>query len=445
MPRAIPVMDNREFDHIVKGKLESVLPSYNEEAWGELAYKLDLIAPMPWYARWKSAMIAAALGLITLINVGVWYQVNQNQTQMQQILDELNNRDQQVPENLYVTTSDNYLGSSLSTSLTTTSPLGTNDVFKHSQTLLDPLSIYRINAGKPTPSAPAPSTTYGSGLAAVKSPGIVATDRLDQALDQATNAYFSKLASRSIDALDSKNPFQQSYALATPDGEDMYVRGIVVPATKNKWEHPLSLRVGLATGYFIPDPDLGERFVSSRQSLVLESPIGGNLHGLTGLSYQEMIYKLDDVDDNNFSQETLLRYPDFNSFDNTPDEIRVENQVLQIPLHVRYYRPLNNKWSVFVGGGPTLDLLLKQKFIYSFLEIQNEQLVEFEEVRTRNDVSLSIGSLAGSVGIEHYFGRRLSAQMELNYQYGLGRQGVERRSFNSLSITGGMFYKLGAR
>ncbi len=442
MPRAIPIMDNRDFDHIIKGKLESVLPSYKEEAWGELAYKLDLIAPLPWYARWKSAMIATAVGLITLINVGLWYQVRENQHQMNQILEELNSKEQSASEPLYVTTSDNYLGSSITTTLSRNAPLGNSDWFGNSNRLLDPLSIYRVNADRKASSSPA------------RSPVMVATDHgqvqevnrdVSRALDQATNAFFQRMASRSVETLNGINPFQQAYALNTPNGEDMYVRGIVVPATKNKWENPLSLRVGLATGYFIPDPDLGERFVSSRQSLILESPIRGNLHALTGLSYQEMIYKLDDVDDNNFSQETLLRYPDFSSFSTSPDEIRVENSVLQIPLHVRYYRPLNNKWSVFAGGGPTLDLLLKQKFIYSFLEIQNEQLVEFEEIRTRNDVSLSIGSLAGSVGIEHYFGQKLSAQMELNYQYGLGRQGIERRSFNALSITGGLFYKLGAR
>jgi hypothetical protein len=137
-----------------------------------------------------------------------------------------------------------------------------------------------------------------------------------------------------------------------------------------------------------------------------------------------------------------LRYPGFGSFTTSPDEITVENSMLQLPLYIRYYKPLNHSWSVFAGGGPTIDILFKQKFIYSFLDIQGEQLVKFEEVVESNDVKVNLGSISGNVGIEHYFNNRLSAQVELNYQYGLGKTGLESRTFNSFSVSGGLFYKL---
>ncbi len=436
-------MDNQEFDHILKGKLESFTPTYKEGAWEELNYKLDLIAPIPWYARWRSALIAGSLALITLINVGVWYKVNDSQSQMEQILEELTTkRSQSIPETIYVTTSDNYLGSLLTTSRSTTmAPLSNSNWQASSAELFDPLSIYKVSAGKNYSQSATSAQRLAQGFDAEA--GLLPA--LAASRDQATQSYFEKMATRPVGSLAALDPFQSTYELQSLNGEDIYVRGIVVPANKNKWEHPLDLRVGLSSGYLIPDPDLGERFVSSRQSVYLETPIKGNMHALSGLSYQEMTYKLDDVDDNNFSQATLLRYPDFNSFDSSPDEIKVENQILQIPIYLRIYKPLNNKWSVFAGGGPTLDLLLKQKFTYSFLEIQNEQLVEFEEIRTSKEPQLSIGSISGHVGIEHYFSRRLAAQMELNYQYGLGRLGVEKRSFNSLSISGGLYYKLRSR
>ena len=222
----------------------------------------------------------------------------------------------------------------------------------------------------------------------------------------------------------------------------MFVRGVVLPPTKKKWDHPLDPRIGLSIGYLIPDPDVGERFVTSRQSLLIETPVRGNFHLLSGLSFQEITYKLDDVDDDNFEMTTLLKYPDFGSFTTSPDEIRVENKMLQIPLYFRYYKPLNRNWSVFAGGGPTVDILLNQKFTYSFLEIRNEQLVKFDEIRESNEVKVSLGSLSGNIGVEHYFSRRLSAQMELNYQYGLGKIGLEGRSFNSFAVSGGLFYQL---
>ena len=60
-------MDDKSFDHIVKDKLESLVPPYKEEAWKALDYRLDLLAPLPWYSRWKSLLVASSLGIITLL------------------------------------------------------------------------------------------------------------------------------------------------------------------------------------------------------------------------------------------------------------------------------------------------------------------------------------------------------------------------------------------
>jgi len=76
------------------------------------------------------------------------------------------------------------------------------------------------------------------------------------------------------------------------------------------------------------------------------------------------------------------------------------------------------------------------------LDIRNEQLVRFDETRESKEVKITLGSLSGNIGVEHYFSRRLSAQIELNYQLGLGSIGLESRSFNSFALSGGLFYKL---
>ena len=119
--------------------------------------------------------------------------------------------------------------------------------------------------------------------------------------------------------------------------------------------------------------------------------------------------------------------------------------MVQIPIYFRYYKPLNRNWSVFVGGGPTIDILLNQKFTYSFLEIRNEQLVKFDESISSDDLKVNLGAISGNVGIEHYFNPRFSAQVELNYQYGLGKTGLEERTFNTFAVSGGLFYKLSKR
>jgi len=419
-------MDDKQFDHIVKNKLESLTPPYKEEAWKALDYRLDLLAPLPWYSRWRSLLVASTLGVITLLNIGLLYKVDSDQDQLKQLLKEISDQSKAASgvDTIFVATESylgtSFLGYSATNALSVSSPTGSSTL-----DFLDPLTIYKISSGA------------GGARTSVTEPG-----SLSEATPVTTGSQIPFELNRPVTHVQALDPFDQAYQLEIPNGDEMYVRGVVLPPTKKKWDHPLDPRIGLSVGYLIPDPDVGERFVTSRQSLLIETPVRGNFHLLSGLSFQEITYKLDDVDDNNFERTTLLKYPDFGSFTTSPDEITVENKMLQIPLYFRYYKPLNRNWSVFAGGGPTIDILLNQKFTYSFLEIRNEQLVKFDEIKESNDVKVSLGSLSGNIGIEHYFSRRFSAQMELNYQYGLGKIGLEGRSFNSFAVSGGLFYKL---
>lgn len=422
-------MDDKQFDHILKSKLESLTPPYKEEAWKALDYRLDLLAPLPWYSRWKSLLVASSLGVITLLNIGLWYKVDSDQDQLKQLLKEISRESKAVSgvDTVYLVT-ENYLGTSFITNPNTNGLTVSSSTGNGTLDFLDPLTIYKISAGA---GGQPVSVSEVSGQAEIPATSV-----------SGASSEISLKSYRPVTKVQTLDPFAHDYHLSAPNGDEMFVRGVVLPPSNKKWDHPLDPRVGLSIGYLIPDPDVGERFVTSRQSLLVETPIRGNFHLLSGLSFQEITYKLDDVDDNNFEMTTLLKYPDFGSFTTTPDEIMVENKMLQIPLYFRYYKPLNGSWSVFAGGGPTIDILLNQKFIYSFLEIRNEQLVKFDEVRESDEVKVSLGSLSGNIGVEHYFSRRLSAQMELNYQHGLGKIGLESRSFNSFAVSGGLFYKL---
>ncbi|GJM28125.1 MAG: hypothetical protein DHS20C17_07600 [Cyclobacteriaceae bacterium] len=418
-------MDDRHFDHVLKHKLESVKPAYNDQAWKALDYKLDLLAPLPWYSRWKSLLVAGSLAVITLLNIGLLYKVDNEQDQLKQLVALLGDqKNDYSPDTVYLVT-ENYLSPGFLQQeggrlLVSADETAAYDLF-------DPLSVYRITASV--------NQTTAYSISQVQKQSLSSNTPLIE-------PDYSASLSKELAEITALDPFDDQYRLKQPNGEDMYVRGVVLPPSKRKWDHPLDPRIGVFAGYLIPDPDLGERFVSSRQSLLLETPLRGNFHLLSGISYQKLTYKLDDVDDNNFEPTTLLKYPDYGSFSSTPDEITVDNTILQIPLYFRYYKPLNHSWSVFAGGGPTIDLLLDQKFTYSFLDIRNEQLVKFDEIRNSDGVEVTLGSFSGNMGVEHFFNQRLSAQVELNYQYGLGKLGIEGRSFNSFTVSGGLFYKL---
>ena len=418
-------MDDKRFDDIVKNKLESLAPPYKEEAWKALDYRLDLLAPLPWYSRWKSLLVASSLGVITLLNIGLLFKVDKEQDQLERLVALIDEQQRLETDTIYVS-AENYLTASFLNGINQSGlTLGTTS---SNSRLLDPQTVFRITDQV---------EQYQSQQQ------VPTTLPVSQSVPEATTLLETDVLARGqVTSIESLDPFAKEYRLNAPEAETMYVRGVVLPPAKRKWDHPLDLSIGLSAGYLIPNPDIGERFVTSRQSLLIETPIRGNFRLMTGISYQEVTYKLDDVDDNNFERVTLLKYPDFGSFSSSPDEITVDNTMLQVPLYFRYYKPLNRSWSVFAGGGPTIDILLKQRFDYSFLDIRNEQLVKFSEIRESDEVEVSLGSISGNVGIEHYFSRRLSGQIELNYQHGLGKIGVENRSFNSFGVSGGIFYKL---
>ena len=105
-------MDDRNFDDILKNKLESLNPAYNDQAWKALDYRLDLLAPLPWYTRWKSLMVAGSLGLITLLNIGLLYKVDSEQQQLKQLVSLLGDQDKDKGLDTVYLVTENYISPS---------------------------------------------------------------------------------------------------------------------------------------------------------------------------------------------------------------------------------------------------------------------------------------------------------------------------------------------
>ena len=254
--RAAVIMDDKQFDNIVKSKLESLSPPYREDAWKALDFRLDLLAPLPWYSRWKSFLVASSLGVITLLNIGLWYKVDSDQDQLKQLLKEISGENRGVSgvDTVYIVT-ENYLGTSFlsnSKALAVTTPTGSSTL-----NFLDPLTIYKITSGAGDHSAPVSEVSVQGEI-----PSFSGSSEIPVELYRPVT---------SVQALD---PFDQQYHLSAPNGDEMYVRGVLLPPSKKKWDHPLDPRIGLSFGYLIPDPDVGERFVTSRQSLLIEPHVG---------------------------------------------------------------------------------------------------------------------------------------------------------------------------
>ena len=411
-------MDHKAFDDRIRDKLSGLNPKFNPDNWDEMADMLQYTSLKPWYIRWQKAIWGSGLLLFSLLNFYLLWQIKSERST-------INNLQGETRQNVVVI-----------------------DTVKVIDTVFITKTVYSENLA---------SADLQSSGSTEKSPylfGLLAS------LNKRSPLHPSWLNPSNVShpfPNDNSGPEKQSavplieYDATNPEewledcADRFEIAGTRLGRKKQRRKYrtnPFEARVGLTAGLLVPNPDIGERYISQKVGLVGEFSLKKNLRFVTGGHFNKFTYKLDEVDDNNFKPEDLTRYPGYDELGKIPDEIVIENEIIQVPLHLRLYKDLNYHWSVFVSGGPTIDFLLNQSFKYKYLEISNDQLVELNEVTQEKDLRIYLGNFTGAVGIEHKFSRRLAGQMNVDYQYGLSRLGVERRSVNSLSLNLAAFYKL---
>ena len=438
-------MDHKGFDDRMRNKLSGLNPKFKPDSWDDMVDMLRFSTFSPWYIRWQKALWGTGLLLFSLLNLYLLWEIKSSQN---------------MPANVPVPVQEKIV---------------VVDTVKVIDTVFITKTVYAADPapnGSMLPTSTLPATAYTTpgafGLPA--SPGqnmlahplsrtnLTASSENDLLTDYYHN---SKKTGETTNLLStdyyhySNKPVETiPFLVPEPAGPEEWfedytdqfeIRETVPSGKRNRRKHrsnPFQARIGLTAGLLIPNPDIGERYISQRLGVTGEFSIKKNLRFLTGAHYNKITYKLDEVDDDNFDAEDLERLPGYAELASVPDEVVIENEIIQMPLHLRIYKNLNYNWSVFVSGGPTIDFLLNQSFNYEYLEIDNDALIEFNEVTREKDLRIYLGNFTGSFGIEHNFSRKLAGQMNVDYQYGLSRLGVERRSVNALSLNLAAFYKL---
>jgi len=89
-----------------------------------------------------------------------------------------------------------------------------------------------------------------------------------------------------------------------------------------------------------------------------------------------------------------------------------------------------------------LDYLINQKFTYGFLDVENGQIMGYEDVTFIHNNQLHFGSLNGTAGIQYQAGKKLSLQTNLGYRFGFSSLGVEERAMDLLNFNIGAWWQL---
>ena len=399
-----------------------------------MAQVLDYTFQSPWYVRWRVPLAVAGLSLFTFLNYWLYRQVKKDKQEISSLVTMTSEKASVMePKKVFVTLYDTirvvdtvYIIKKIKvrravSNQTRLANQSANDLFSYYK------NITKSNTEK-----------YNEGLAYTSQP-IAGDKRYHFSPSKFSNVDRNGLL---LDYLDKQKLIDDMAYMDELSKKIEYEETEEMPVIKKPKKDPTDLRLGFGTGILVPNPDIGERFISLKYGVMADASLKKNARLFMGLYHNSITYKLNQVDDNNFTENDLNKYPNFSQFEKNPDKISVENTIAQIPVHLRFYQPLNYNWSVYMGVGLNFDVLLNQKFKYSFIDIKGDKIILRDEYVVVNQKRFYIGAASGALGIERTLSRKLSAQLGLEYQLGLGRLGVERRSIDAFSLNFGLFYRL---
>ena len=442
-------MDDRDFDKKIRKKAEELTPAYKESAWQRLEQRLVTLPPIPWYKKWGGWIFGGSMGLLTLLNLSILWQTQQEKEElagMLPVVDTTVNKILFHYDTIYVRDTI-YLQQQASHAHTIAGlgNLGSQGLISQVKTS----SQGRIGFTTNNTSAGFPSMIGGNQLTDRENNTRITPSFWQVSADREASASEGDiLGLQDITTLMSISPVLTGNLLTFPASVEYVGRpGYQERVARREYhqQNPLQVRLGFGAGFAIPDPDIGRRFINGQQNLGVELFFKKHKNSrlISGVTHHKLHYILEGVNQRElYTEEELSKYPGFDNLERLPETVEVVNQLLHFPLHFRYYFPLNYEWSVFAGAGVGIDYLINQKFTYGFLDVENGQILDYEDVTTIHNNHLHFGSLDGTLGIQYQAGQKLSLQTSIGYRYGFGRIGIEERAMDLLNFNIGAWWQL---
>jgi hypothetical protein len=182
------------------------------------------------------------------------------------------------------------------------------------------------------------------------------------------------------------------------------------------------------------------------------SRIGGGLVGgfrfsdnirlSVGAVWMNSIYKLDNIQDGNYSDETFASLPELKPFyvDDQLKKAEGRLQFIEIPLEAEYVFFKNKKWRPFVGAGVVARYHYKQTFEYYFLQAPN-YLAEYNTgYKEGNFKEFGLDTWTAKAGIEYSINRHWLTKGSLNYANDFNANGFDSRTFQQFGIGLSLMY-----
>lgn len=425
-------MDDSKFDNFLKGKLDEYEdPHFDEAALATFQQRRGTATFLPWYQHYRTELIVvSALVVFTLING--WWLLPQEDRRYEALLQKVdslqtdNRRIYELQRQLsvlktkfsdtvrYLAMKEERANTALNGGMTDTEvsevagKSGTSDNTKTSEAKLVPQLWGR--EGRPL-------LTHRPVLTA-HSPVVMTS------------------GATPLDVLPFKFPVRTAAAAYEADNTAREVRKRSQPPLSAKVSRELEKHfhrgvginagpIGLVSGSLY---GAGDSELNLGGGGLIEFVLSPSISVETGAQFVFRNYSVHRQDELN--RTSLLSLA---PLDGELEEVDINNQMLEFPVHIKYRRALSSKNCGLLGGGYSPLMYTSQDFIFHYAadDTNNASIATLVE---KPKVHWYPGTLNAMLGFKRSLENRAALEFSLYYQHALGEAGLEQIRYNTLGL-----------
>ena len=435
-------MDDRDFDDIIKGKLEGLEgESYDPTALSDLRYRLAASTVKPWFANYRTELlVASSIIIVTLLN-SLYSRTFNNQ------------KFEDLHDQIEVLRNDNQIAEGLQKQILEMKSVTPDTVFMEVHNTQYLYQIQELNRKlndfvlRYEKEVEQPAADYGNitflgsekdipdellfllekyGLTRKEGGEVylVSNDGTEQLLPlipQSELNYTSRIRFNIAEISKIEGPGDGS--------DDNYLPLSMVRELDRHYMQGIGLNIGpwlgVSKAYFdggsgVPKPDIGIH------ADILLSP---SLSIETGVKYNIWNYELDD--DKNLNS---LNFPDVDPSIGELKTVEMDSYVLEIPVNLKYKHPFSKNLAFTSSLGYSPVIFLKQKFEYDYLLTLNPgDPINSTDVMVNTGTEISSpkfynGTINLSMGVHKILKNKNYLEIALQYKHGLteiGHEGIQ--------------------
>jgi len=451
-------MDDRDFDNIIKGKLEHLEGEpYDPTALSDLHYRLAASAVTPWYANYRTELLVISSIIIVTLLSSLYFRTFNDQ------------KFKDLRDQIEVLRNDNQMTEGLQKQILALTSITPDTVFIEVQNTRYLYQIEELNKKlsdfvlRYEQEVDQPLADYGN-IAFLGSEKDIPEELLylldkygltrkeDGEVYLVSNSGVEQILPLVPESnLDYANRIRFDIAeISKKEGldvgsekDDNYLPLKMVRELERHYMRGIGLKIGPSVGVSRAFYDAGRGILKPSVGFLADILLSPAISIETGLKYNIL--------NNQITGATDLQIATLPGLDPSLGnllEAEIESYALEFPINLKYTHPVNTKTQLTTSLGYSSVVYLKQKFEYDYLFTLNSNDPNNSKsfiVNTGTVVKspeFYLGTINLSVGAQRLLKNKNFLEFSLQYKHGLTKMGIEKVTPQIIELNSGYWFKI---